>query len=366
MSYEYGNARLRAMKSRLLTGRDYQALVGSGTLERLLTALTRTPYAESIEATLVRGGELVAINSAFSHNLLATVRKIRRFFEEPERQLVAAVLRIYDIHNAKAVLRGLENHVPPGEIRATHLPVGDLSDDILAELATAPDPRTAIDLMASMRLPLARALLTTRTKHPNAEIPEFELALDRWYFENAFAELDDGPQGADDLKAALELEADLINVLTVLRLAQSPADMLSYLERFGADSLQELFVGPGRLPFDVLAQAADQSSLEAAVHHLGNTPYGRVLVSGLDTYYHSQRLSDFERQLLRYRLKWRAGLIRKDPLGIGVLLGYLALKINEIGNLRWVTYGINSGLPSDMLVDELELVDEQITRDRSS
>jgi len=37
-------------------------------------------------------------------------------------------------------------------------------------------------------------------------------------------------------------------------------------------------------------------------------------------------------------------LIRKDPLGIGVPLGFIALKINEIANLRWVARGVQVGL----------------------
>mgnify|MGYP000843554774 FL=1 len=356
--FEYGNARLRAMKSRLLARGDYQALAGSGTLERLLTALTRTPYQEAVEATLVRGGELVAISAAFSHDLLATVRRIRGFFEEPECQAVAIALRMYDVHNVKAILRGLDNKVPPNEIRSAQLPAGDLSEDVLAELAQAPDPRAAVDLMASLRIPLARPLVRARAGHPSAEIPELELALDRWYFEGAFAELGDGLPGAACLKDALALEADLINLLTVLRLAYTPSDTPLLLERFHAGDLRDLWVGPGRLSFDVLAHAASQPSLEGAVKSLEDTPYGAVLASGLDAYRRSHLLSDLERRLLRHRLHWRAGLIRQDPLGIGVLLGYLALKINEIGNLRWVAHGINNGLPADRLMEGLELVDE--------
>src|SRR5690606_27119129 len=91
--------------------------------------------------------------------------------------------------------------------------------NVLAELAQAPDPRAAVDLMASLRIPLARPLVRARAGHPSAEIPELELALDRWYFEGAFAELGAGLPGAACLKDALALEADLTNLLTVLRLA---------------------------------------------------------------------------------------------------------------------------------------------------
>lgn len=356
--YEYGNARLRAMKSRLLTRADYQTLAGSGTLDRLLTALSRTPYRESMEATLVRGGELVAITAAFSHNLTATVCKIRGFFEEPERRLVALTLRMYDVHNVKAILRGLQANAPLSEIRAAQLPVGDLSEDVLAELAQAPDPRAAMDLMASMQLPLAQPLMVARAEHPSAEVPALELALDRWYFDSAAAELRRGPNGAECLRDALALEADLLNLLTVLRAARAPKDMPALLERFHAGSVQDLLVGPGLLSFRELARAANQRSVEAAVKSLAQTPYGPVLAGGLEAYRRSRLLSDMERRLLRYRLRWRASLIRKDPLGLGVLLGYLALKINEIGNLRWLTYGTNSGLPPDRLMQELELLDE--------
>jgi vacuolar-type H+-ATPase subunit C/Vma6 len=43
-------------------------------------------------------------------------------------------------------------------------------------------------------------------------------------------------------------------------------------------------------------------------------------------------------------------------LGIGVLLGFLALKTNEIGNIRWVAQGINMGLKAEAIRAELEFV----------
>ena len=73
-------------------------------------------------------------------------------------------------------------------------------------------------------------------------------------------------------------------------------------------------------------------------------------------YAKSGRLSDFEKELRRYRLRWMCGLIPKDPLGIGVILGFLALKTNEIGNIRWVAQGISLGLKPEAIRAGLELV----------
>jgi vacuolar-type H+-ATPase subunit C/Vma6 len=39
-----------------------------------------------------------------------------------------------------------------------------------------------------------------------------------------------------------------------------------------------------------------------------------------------------------------------------VTLGYIALKVNEIGNLRWIAHGLGLGLAPDAIKADLELV----------
>jgi vacuolar-type H+-ATPase subunit C/Vma6 len=50
-----------------------------------------------------------------------------------------------------------------------------------------------------------------------------------------------------------------------------------------------------------------------------------------------------------------ATLIVKDPLGIGVVLGYIALKTAELAKIRWIAQGINLGLKADAIKAELDL-----------
>jgi vacuolar-type H+-ATPase subunit C/Vma6 len=54
----------------------------------------------------------------------------------------------------------------------------------------------------------------------------------------------------------------------------------------------------------------------------------------------SGRLSAVERSLRKYQLRWLSWQIAKDPLGIGVVLGFVALKTNEIANLRRIARAI--------------------------
>jgi len=354
--YDYGNARLHVMKSRLLPRSELEALAGTGTLQGLIAAMTKTVYQKSVEAALTRATGVQCIDEALRYDLVSTIEKLRDFYVEDARETVTLSLRAYDIHNLKAILRGLSKNVPAGDILIVLLPIGELSMSTLRDLAQLNNPREAIDMLASLGLSLAWPLLNVRAEVPGAETFEMELALDQWYHEKARQGLRSETGRVDPLSHALALEADLANVLTVLRFAQYPQERDLLRDRLGTDEIEVLFIGPGRIPYELLLNACRQDSVTAAVDILSGTFLEPALRAGLEAYSRSKRLSDIERRLRRYRLEWMAEQITKDPLGIGMVLGYVALKTNEVGNIRWIAQGINLGLKVDAIRAELEIV----------
>jgi V/A-type H+/Na+-transporting ATPase subunit C len=354
--FDYGNARLHALKSRLLPQRELENLADNTSLSGLIAALVQTSYRKPVESALTRASGMDCINEALHLDLTGTLDNIRTFYRDQAAGLVAIVLRAYDVHNLKTILRGLAKNVTPGEILPVLLPVGDLKYFVLADLARSPGTRAAIDLLASMNAPIARPLLQLRAESPGADVPDMEVALDQWYFRVATEYLKDTSQTDEVLFAALKLDADIVNLLTVLRFAHAPAERTLPGNRSGSWEVHQLFVGPGRLSIALLARAASVDTVKAAVDILAGTPYEAPLRDGLETYAQSNRLSSFEKQLRKFRLNWAIKLIARDPLGIGVLIGYLALKINEIGNIRWIAHGINLGLKPNAIRMELEPV----------
>ena len=352
--YDYGNARLRAMKSRLLSRRELDALVETGSLQGLISALTKTAYCKPVEAALARTTGMDCIDEALRHDLVNTLGKVRKFFDGQSGEMVAILLRTYDIQNLKTIFRGLSKQTTTGEILSTLLPMGELRDDVLTELASVPSPRAAIDVLASLGLPFARPLLKLRAEHPGAGIPEMELALDRWFYEETYGYLQGLHRAGNVLFSAMKLEADLTNLLTILRFAHAPGEHKFLSEWFHTDQLDRIFVGPGNISFASLAHAGNQITVNNAVETLEKTPYETPLKTGVRAYAQSALLSDIEKQLKRFRLAWMSRQIYKDPLGIGVLLGYVALKINEISNIRWIAQGINLGLKPEAIQEELE------------
>jgi len=339
------------MKSRLLTRRELDNLSEAGNMQALIADLARTPYRRPLEVALVHLVGREAVSRGVRAELEQTLARIHRFYDGDAGSNVELVLQVYDVHNLKAILRGLTSHATPGEIEAALLPVGQLTGDILAELARAANPRAAIDLLASMSLPSAIPLLRLRAERPGAGTLEMEVRLEQWYFEEAFARLQESRD--ETLAAALRLEADLTNVQTVLRLAAKPEEQDAIREWLGTDEVGSLLVGPGRIPLAMLVRAANRETVTEAVQLLAETVYAGPLQAALSVYSETGRLSSFERQLHRYRLDTLARLIARDPLGIGVVLGYLALKINEVNNLRWIANGIHLRMTPENIRAEL-------------
>ena len=354
--YDYGNARLHVMKSRLLAVRDFENLVESGSLQGLIAALIKTVYQQAVEAALTRTTGMECIDEALRNDLASTVGRVGTFYRGGAGKLVGVILESYEIQNLKAILRGLAKNVPASDTLAVLMPVGQLKLSTMRDLVRLSNPREAIDQMASLGLPFATPLLNVRAESPGAETFEMELALDRWHYQRARQILRDESGTEDPLHGALNLEADLANVLTALRFAHDPHERDLLHERLGTDKLEHLFVGPGRIAFALLVDASKKDAVPDAAELLEKTYFGPALEAGLDIYSRTNRLSDIERQLRHFRLDWMVKQITRDPLGIGVVLGYIALKVNEIGNLRWIAHGINLGLKPAVILADLEAI----------
>jgi V/A-type H+-transporting ATPase subunit C len=349
--FDYANARLCAMRSRLLPRHALDALAGADSIRAFLLALAGTAYQVAVQAVLAQappgavGAERVA--EALRQDLLQTIGRVRRFFSggEQAENLAALALRRYDVHNLKTILRGLAQQAPPAQMLDSTMPVGELSPAELALLARAPHISAALDLLATWRLPLARPLLEQRAAEQHlAEVPAMELALERWHLSSAFAEAQAANGDGASLCRALQWEADIGNILIALRLAGAAVR---------PRPSEAPYVGPGLVPLPQVMAAAARPSVAEAVNTLAATAYGSALRAALPEYERSRRVSVFEMALVRLEQRLRVRQAVDDVLGIGVLLAYLALKTNEVADLRTITYGIALQVTPDEMRTEL-------------
>lgn len=328
-------------------------MAGVGSISDLISEMTRSPYREEVEAALVQYAGVEVISQALQENMVHAVTKIRRFYSGRAETLAGWVLRRYDIDNVKAILRGLMQQVPADEIITATLPVGDLQPADLAILARSANVREAIDLLVTWRIPLSQHLLALRAEKAGANLFDMEMALDKWYFDTGMKA---AKRNGESLHQSLIVQADVINILTALRLVGKSEPVTFLQQHFDALDITPLFFGPGHVAFDLLVETVSQDSVNDAVETLQATIYGATLFGALDRYRVTNRLSEFEFALQRQQLRQANNLLIRDPLGIGMLIGYLAQKMNEIANLRRVVQGVFHGEQASAIRAELMVV----------
>ena len=350
--YDYGNARLRARKGRLLSHDALLALLRTGDVSSLCRALAESAYQEEVEAALVRFSGLSCLHHALQQHLVARSGEIRTFYRGEPSHLLGLIFTRYDVDNVKAVLRGLAGQRDPGAIVEGTFPVGELRPADLQELARLSDPLEAVDMVATWQLPLAGPLLAQRGH--SASIPALELALEKWFVRRR----QHAAPSNRIWQEVTALEVDVANVLAALRLAGQPQALQLVREQLGenGDGPSALMLDGGRISTSRLEAATVASAVPTAVAELAVAPYAAPLAEGLEAFEGSGRISAFERAFRRYRLRHAAALFVRDPLGIGVVLGYLALKINEVDNLRTIGHWLYLQERPENVEKELVLV----------
>lgn len=337
--YEFGNARVRAMRSRLLSGPDLLHLLDSRDADELILNLADTTYRESIEGALLRERGVATINDALQRELVTTLGKLPGFYAGDARQMVALALGKYEIHNVITGLRAVVQQVPASDTAALMLPVGELTAAQLRDLSRSSDLRAALSLLATWQSPLALPLLDAAAQRPRAGLPFLELALTCWY-QNT---LEAFPTDSRSWRTLSRLEIDTNNLLLALRLAGHPRALATLQESesgAGHGAYAMLFCGEGSLSRAELGEIARQPTLAAALAVLGGTSFGSALVQRRPLGSTVSSLEATEHELLGHQLQTAARVFAADALGIGVPLAYIQFKTAEISNIRLIAQAV--------------------------
>jgi len=347
--YGYGNARVRGMRSRLLTPRFFDDLMAAPDLNRIIQELIDTEYGSDLETAIIHGRTPAAVDEAFRANMVATFQKVMGFLNAEAYGLVGTLLGRWDLFNIKSIIRGKHMHLKPEEIEDGLYAVGALSPAELHVLVNLEDIRAVVDTLVTWGSPYAVPLRNNLAAYgEGGNLATLELALDRYYFEWAASRLGGRRANTKLARMILGMQADSVNLLTTFRLLKSDigdVDPKGFFLPGGAYITQELF-----------NQMTGLSDVDEVLDTLKSTPYARQLESVVTNYVEEGSLSVFERALEDYVMRKALDAGRGDPLGVGITIGYLWAKQNEITNLRIIAKGTSVGMPSDRMRKELILV----------
>jgi V/A-type H+/Na+-transporting ATPase subunit C len=347
--YDYLNARVRGMATRLL-GRDFFEQVLESPAENILVdALLGSPYGDELHAALATERGTRAVEAALRRSCRAVFSKLLKISPPEPRRLLSLQLNRWDAANVLALIRGKLHGATPQQIQAAVLPVGEFSEEQLGELAAEPDLPSLADALTTWNYTFAFVLRRALREYGDpADLPSLEAALQRTYFLWALAQLrpDDPNQGL--LRESMRRQIDLANVTAIL-------DVVRDREKGGGREPVP-FIPRGRLPDKRLAELSRADSLDAAFEALEETYLAPAVERGILSYGQTRSLAAMERFLEATVIEEGCRHFRGDVLSLAVPLGFLWRTYSEVVNLRILCRGREYRMPSNAIRAELVLV----------
>ena len=395
----YLNARLRGMKSRLLSAAEYEKLLQAADVRSLAEAVAATALRPALEAARIRHEGLEALEAAFKADFAAASRKVLAVSDGERRRLVAVLVRRWDVFNVKTVLRAKHSGASPVELLRATVPAGELDTVSLQELAAVPGVKEVADLLATWGSPLAEPLVESLDAYQgDGNLVRLELALDRAYFAEA-ARVTAGPGRNKRLVGgALRAEIDLANIMAKVRLVlddidtfvesdeerrerlkreRREADRKALLhpraerpratvpwgrkvpqgrEQLPAPRIQEAFVpGGAETGGKNLAALLRCRTMGELLAFIARTSYGRLVSADMRETERIPDLAAFERALEAELIRRNSRLYRREDVGAALAVSYLWLKHTEYVNLRVISRGKEFHVPEGVLRGELVL-----------
>jgi ATP synthase A1 C subunit len=349
--YDYLNARIKGMHSSLLDREFYdQILASEGTTPLIDALLSSSSYGSYLRDALERDRSTAGIEWGLRRNLFETFEKIRALTPPMPRRLLAVQFHRWDIQNILAIVRGKAAGLLSEDMLAGVFPAGELGDVELEELAAEDDIKAVIDALAAWNFPFAFELSqAVREDSGEPDGASLEAEFMRIFFAWALNNLSVKDPDQFLLRNHIRNQIDLVNLRIVLwTVLQKEA---------GRRPEHVVPVAGGRLSSQILSSIEQSSSLEMSFEILAESYFRRAIDRGILAFGEARRLAVMERFLEIEVIDAGCKMFRADPLGVGVLIGYVWRKYNEFLNLRILLRNKSFGKPAPATREELFLVE---------
>ncbi|MFX0096747.1 MAG: V-type ATPase subunit [Candidatus Hodarchaeota archaeon] len=335
--YAYINAKIRGMRSKLLTSSTMDSLVGAGNFRMLIRLLESTYYKGVISS--IPAGELdpERLDKAFSQDFMERFETVTSFAPGSSKGLLDSMKRKFEASTLKTLIRAKAAKIETDRAMRYVIPVGAFTEDICRGLLETKDIRELAGAIPEPDLRQAVGGALFEYERVNATFP-LEVAIDQHVYSELWNDVKklkgtDKPSG----QKLIGTEIDAINIRSVLRskiLALEPELAVSYL-------LKATY----RLGQKDLKEALEAESVSDAIEHLAIHQYRKAMMTALQKYMKEESLAAFEIALDRMRAESnRKVSYTRSPFQVGTILSFLNLKWFEIRNLKAIVTGKVDGL----------------------
>ncbi len=328
--YAYPNAKVRAMKGRLLRTDTYHSLLSAKTLEDVFHVLQTTRYGEGLSESSSTEISVPVLTNVIYKSLFNDYEKTIRSVSKDIQAFFILLLQKYEVTNLKTILRGVCSGIDPEDVTQLLLPTDHhtlFSKETLLQFRDVHDIITHLQ-ETFFEYPLN---LAVRRFDEEQEFFPLEMAIDLHYYHTLWDAMKKLPEDEYRIgRQILGMYVDILNIAWIIRFKQqyqfSSEQILNYTIQHG----HFLTLRDRRC----LSEAGNPNQF---MDYLKTTAY-RKAFSG------DESLHVLHIILSRYLLTLLGKFFSGNPFHIGVILGYLFLKEFEISDIITIAEAKKYGL----------------------
>jgi len=329
--YVFSTARIRAKESKLIQGDKLEDLITADSLTEVFSYLETTEYARYMQDLMLTGSE--AVERTLLSQMADTYVEVAAMVPNKVQSTFAVLAQVWDVRNIKTVLRGVQEGIPSDDIRAHLLPVGELDQKKLYDMA---ELNTVADVVSALEETRYAALVEALPRYEEAKnMLHLETALDKVHWESTWATVEQ--TDVVPLKKYLAICVDTTNLKTLFRAKK---------EGLALDSIQSSLISGGTV-LKTAMKAFEEVDVPSMVLALEGTEYYSALSNAVPEYEQTESLIAVENALDRYMIIAGRDISIKQPFGIGPLVGFIAQKEAELRNVRAIARGKEAGMSVD-------------------
>jgi len=319
--YAYSIARVRAMKSFMLTAQDYEDLLKAKDLSEAFKKLAETIYSPYFKE--VREVAWIEVEKKLTKALSDTYKKVIDMAPNKARSILNLIEKKLEIETLKQLIRGCASKLPFEEAMKFVLPIGDYDIEFCREFLKR-DLNEAIELIKDEEIKEVIREKIPEYEKLNITTP-IEVALDKYILSKLLTQARKLPKlDKKHCEHLVGIEIDTTNIITIVR---GKAMKLSVKE------IKEMLIPESyKLEREIIAAIGVEDPFEAykllvSGYYIGKLP---LKVSSIE---------EVERAAKKVIINESRKVFVTYPFHAGLLYAFMNLKYYEIRDIRVILMG---------------------------
>ncbi|GEM_PF-1367028 len=332
-NYAFANARVKGLKSKMLTISQYERLIQASDLDEAVRFLGATPYWDELSRVALQPPiDMEEVDAALRQIYAKEVKSITKSLPKNIGDFVLKYVNgSYYYRNLKAIIRVVHSGEPRDHVRKHLVALTPEEGEEYERLLAVQSIPQLVDKISDsyLRRRLQEALQRYEATRSTMSL---EAELDKYFYDEIWKTMRRYLDNVDQRYARyfFGLRIDLTNIMTVIR---------AKLQGVEPQIIEEMLIPVSHRVYLIARNLLAMRNLEEALNMLAATPYRELAHRVKEAYEKSPTLTSVEHAFEEYYLQTTFLSVIGYPFHIGTVLAYLDLKYYELRNIKIILVG---------------------------